>query len=152
MAEDVPALEAMMLIERDREKWSKAADWQAKRIAADPAAGPSEYCRLGELLLRMGDLASGERAFLTALEHEPYSYAAHRNLGELYRHQKMWKEARAHLQFVERYSPDTDAGTYVALTEVYRAIGDSSAAIAAIRKGLRIFPNDPELRRLAPVE
>jgi spermidine synthase len=148
----VPALEAMMLIERGREAWSKAADWQARRIAANHGAGPNEYCRLGELLLHMGDTAPAERAFLTALGREPYSYAAHRNLGELYRHRNLWPQARAQLEFVERYFPDTDPATYSALAEIYRAMGDSSAALAALRKGLRIFPNDADLRRLAPLE
>ncbi len=147
----VPALHDMMLIERDRKASPQAAHWQARRIAADSAAGPDEYCRLGEILVRMGELQRGERAFLTALEREPYSYAAHRNLGELYRQRKLWPQARAHLEFVVRYFPDVDPDTLVSLAEVYRAIGETAAAAAIVRKARRIFPGDADLRRLAPV-
>ena len=146
----LPALEAMMLIERDRKAWRQAIDWQARRIAADPSPGPNEYSRLGELLVRVGDFERGERAFQAALEHDSYSYAAHRNLGELYRTRKLWEQARTQLEFVVRFFPDTDSGTYVALAEVYRATGQVTAAIEILRKGLRIFPDDADLRRLAP--
>jgi len=148
----VPALHAMMSIERDREAWRQAANWQARRIAADPTAGPDEYCRLGELLLDMGDLARAESALLSGLEREPYSYAAHRNLGELYRQRKFWTQARKHLEFVVRYFPDTDAETYAALAEVYRATGDTGAANEILRKGRRIFPDDQELHSGAPLD
>ena len=148
----VPALHDMMVIERDRKAWPHAAAWQARRIAAAFAAGPDEYCRLGELLVRMGELQSGERAFLTALEREPYSYTAHRNLGELYRQRKLWPQARTHLEFAVRYFPDADADTFVSLAEVYRALGETTAAPEMLRKALRIFPGNADLRRLAPLD
>ena len=147
----VPALASMMRTERDREAWAEAAHWQARRIAADPAAGADEYSRLGELLIRMRELDRAETAFRAALEREPYSYAAHRNLSELYRDRKLWPQARAHLEFVVRYFPDTDAGAYATLAEVYRAMGNTTAAIEIVRKGQRIFPNDAALQRLAPL-
>jgi len=146
----LPALEGMMLTERERKNWQQAIGWQAQRIAANPAPRANEYSRLGELLVRLGDTPSAERAFLTALQRDPYSYAAHRNLGELCRDLQRWQQARAQLELVVRYFPDTDAGTYVSLAEVYRASGDTSAAMRILRKGLRIFPGDAQLRSLTP--
>ena len=145
----VPALESMMLLDRARERWQHAATWQARRIGVDPKADPLEYSRLGELLLRMGDTQRAEEAFFTTLEREPYSYAAHRNLGELYRQQKLWPKARQHLEFVVRFEPHRDAGSYLSLAEVYLSTGDTTAARKIIRKGLRAFPNDTPLQRLA---
>ena len=139
-----------MLVARGHEHWQQAADWQARRIAADSSAGLNEYCRLGELLVRLGELARGELAFLTALEREPYSYAAHRNLGQLYRRRMLWPQARAHLEFAVRYFPDNDPYIYASLAEVYRAMGDATAANRILRKGMRIFPGNADLRRLPP--
>ncbi len=145
----LPALETMASLARDRKDWSSAARWQTQRIQADPAAGADEYGRLGELLLRAGDLERAEAALRTALEREPYSYTAHRNLAELYRRRKLLEQARMHLEFVVRYFPDADSASYTALAEIYRAMGDAAAATELLRKGRRIFPGDAELRRHA---
>jgi spermidine synthase len=150
--EYVPALDAMMSLAREHKDWQRAADWQTRRIAADRAAGAEQYSRLGELLLRSGDLVGAERALGTALEREPYSYDAHRNLAELYRLRKLWPQARQHLEFIVRYSPDENAEVYAALAEVDRAMGDASAATEILRKGLRIFPHNAELRNLSPLD
>ncbi len=148
----VSALSGMMSAKRGEGAFREAVDWQAKRIAADPSASHVEYARLGELLIRAGDLQNGERYLLEALHREPYSYAAHRNLGGLYRSLKLWPQARAHLEFVARYFPDQDATTYTALAEVYRASGEVELVTKILRKGHRLFPDDPELARLALVQ
>ena len=88
---------------------------------------------------------------MTALEREPYSYAAHRNLAEIYVKKKQWDNAEAHFTFVERFHPDADAGTYVGLANVYRTTGRPQSAVEILRKGLRIFPGNAELQKLAPV-
>ncbi len=141
----LPALDALVLVERNRNHWTQALAWQTRRIAADPQAGPDEYCRLGELLLRMRDYPRAERALLDALAYEPYSYEAHRTLGQLYCEQKLWSQARPHLEWVLRFFPEVDAETYHALVEVYRATGDARRATEVARKGLRFFPRDATL-------
>ncbi len=144
-ADYVPALDAMALIERNRRSWQRAAEWQARRIAADPQPGPNEYCRLGEILMRMDDFPRAERALLEALAREPYSYAAHRDLGALYHDHKLWAEARSHLEWVLRFYPEADAETYRALVDLYRTTGKPSRAAEIARKGLRFFPQDEAL-------
>jgi tetratricopeptide (TPR) repeat protein len=148
----VPALHAMMLLAQDHKEWRQAAAWQLRRITVDPAAGAEQYARLGESLLRAGDFPGAERALNTALQREPYSYDAHRYLAALYRVRRLWPQARIHLEFIVRYSPDVNAETYTALAEVDREMGDTVAAMDILRKGRRIFPADAELRRLAPLD
>ncbi len=144
-----PAIEGMAEIERARQRWAEAARWQTLFISATTNAGHLSYARLGELRLRAGDPVGAERAMLTALEREPYGYAPHRNLGELYHLQQRWPEARRHLEFVVRHFPDANAGTYKVLAQVYAASGDAVAASEILRKGSRIFPEDDQLRRVA---
>jgi len=148
----ISAFHTMMLLARDRKDWPEAAAWQLRRITVEPTAGAEHYARLGELLLRAGDFAGAERALNTALEREPYSYDAHRYLATLCRVRRLWPQARTHLEFIVRYSPDVDAEIYTALAEVDREMGDPTAAMEILRKGRRIFPADAELRRLAPLD
>ena len=62
----------------------------------------------------------------------------------------LWPQARAHLEFAVRYFPDNDPDIYASLAEVYRAMGDATAANRILRKGMRIFPGNADVRRLAP--
>jgi uncharacterized protein HemY len=83
-----------------------------------------------------------------SISRDPYNFQSRMNLGELLSHQKKWAEARQHLEFVERHYPDGDAETYTLLYEIDQALGDPRAAADAVRFGLRIFPDNSELRRL----
>ncbi len=146
----VPALDAMARLARDRKDWRQAADWQARRIARDPAAGAEPYARLGDFLLHLEDFGGAERALETALEHDPYSYDAHRAFADYYRSRQLWPLARMHLEFIVRYAPDTDRQTYLVLADVDRAMGDTSQARQVLEKARRVFPLDPEPPRLTP--
>ncbi len=148
---NVPALRMITMISRDRGNWDLAAQWQAKLLKVKPDAEGDEYSRLGEILAQGGKVDLAERAFEVALQREPYSYAAHRNLAEIYVKNKQWDKAETHFRFVERFHPDTDAGTYLGLATVYRATGRPQSAVEILRKGLRIFPSNAELQKLAPV-
>ncbi|MBI3661969.1 MAG: fused MFS/spermidine synthase [Acidobacteria bacterium] len=147
----LPALRCMMRINRARENWDVAAEWQAGLLKLDPAPDADEFSRLGEVLMQGGKNDLAERAFFAALEKEPYSYAAHRNLGEIYLKKKLWDKAEPHFAFVVHFHPDADPGTYVGLAEVFRATGRPQSAVETLRKGLRIFPDSAEIQRLAPV-
>ena len=147
----VPALACMMRVNRARENWELAAQWQASLLKIKPDSAPDEYARLGEVLFQSGKLDLAERAFFVTLEKEPYSYAAHRNLGQIYVQKAMWEKAETQFAFVVRFHPDADAGTYVGLAGVYRATGRPQSADEIVRKGLRIFPDNADLKRLAAV-
>jgi len=67
----------------------------------------------------------------------------------LFRHEQLWTEAQEHLEFIRRYSPDADPGTYSLLYEVYTALGQPQAASEAVRFGLRLFPANAALEKLS---
>jgi tetratricopeptide (TPR) repeat protein len=142
-------MQCMMRVYRARENWALAAQWQASVLKIKPDSEPDEYSRLGEVLFQDGKYDLAERAFYVALEKESYSYAGHRNLGEIYLKKKLWDKAEAHLAFVVRFHPDTDPSTYSSLAEVFRATGRPESAAEILRKGLRIFPDNADLKRLA---
>ncbi len=147
----LPALRNMMMISRDRGNWELAAQWMASYLKLKPDADAEDYARLGEVLNLGGKEDLAVRAFLTALEKEPYSYAAHRNLAEIYMKKKLWDQAEANFKFVERFHPDLDAGTYLGLAAIFRATGRPQSAVEILRKGLRIFPDNADIKKLVPV-
>ena len=61
-----------MQFAHDLQDWTAAATVQAQLIAAMKSPPPIEYCRLGEFLLRAGNLPLAERALLEGIVHEPY--------------------------------------------------------------------------------
>ncbi|HEV8384541.1 MAG TPA: fused MFS/spermidine synthase [Candidatus Acidoferrales bacterium] len=147
----VPALHMLAQLDRDRQEWERAAQWQASLLKAKPDSAPDEYARLGEILLAGGKTQLAERAFLATLEREPYSYAAHRNLADLYAKSQQWDKAEMHYNLLERFHPDVDPGVYLGLAGVFRATGRPQEAVEILRKGVRIFPDNADLKKLAPV-
>jgi tetratricopeptide (TPR) repeat protein len=76
------------------------------------------------------------------LTKDPYSYACHLQLGELYRETDRFPLARQHLEFVVRFYPDTNPTVFASLASVYLNLGDAKAADAVLRKGRRVFPEE----------
>jgi tetratricopeptide (TPR) repeat protein len=79
---------------------------------------------------------------------DPYNLQTRANLGQLLSSQKKRTEARQNLEFVMRYFPDDDAAIYTLLFQIDNAMGDPRAAAEAVRFGLRMFPDDSDLKRL----
>jgi spermidine synthase len=138
--DSISALEGMVLVARGQKRWQEAAAWQKRRIDADSQDQAIQYAQLGALLLLSGDLPGAERALTKALEQEPCSFAAHRNLGALYLRRREWEKAEHHLELAARYLPAGDPNVYSMLAGTYRALGKRRAAEAALRKGHRLFP------------
>ena len=101
------------------------------------------------ILLRIRREQEGRDALQQSLALDPYNFKAHLYLGVLFRAEQLWTEAQAHLEFVRRYSPDADPGTYRLLYEVYMAQGQPRAAAEAIRFGLHLFPDNSNLQHLS---
>ncbi len=143
------ALASRVGFARDRRDWRASAQAQVEHIAAikDPPA--SEFCTLGDLWARAGNLTSAEEALRAGLEREPYSYLCHRELGEIDRIKRRFAAAREHLELVVRLYPEVDAGTYVSLALVYRAQEHPDQARDILGKGKRIFPKDPMISRMS---
>jgi tetratricopeptide (TPR) repeat protein len=144
----LPALESLRHLATDFSRWAEAEDLERRLIAADPHAGAAAYAQLADTLLRAGNSEGAHKAMEDCLARDPYNFQTHLNLGSLLRTQKKWAEARHHLEFVRRYFPDSDVGTYTLLFEVDNALGDPRAAADAVRFGLRMFPGNSDLQRL----
>ena len=146
--ENLRALTSLAKLDEDFSRWPEAEDLQRRLIAADPRAGAAAAAELAEILFREGKPDEAFRAMRACLALDPYNYQTQLNLGELLASQKKWVEARQHLEFVMRYYPDEDSEIYPLLFQADRALGDPSAAAKAVRFGLRMFPDNSELRRL----
>jgi spermidine synthase len=146
--QNVRAIQSLKQLDVDFSRWAEAEDLQRRLIAADPRAGAAAHAQLAEILLRAGKQEEAYRAMLDCLAQDPYNFQTHLNLGELLAKQKKWAEARVHLEFVMRHFPDEDEKIYPLLFQADTALGDSKAAAGAVRFGLRMFPNNSELKRL----
>ena len=147
--QNLEALATRAEFAREAQDWRGAAQAFAERIRLMNTSTASDYCRLGDLQARSGDLVSAARAFRTGIEKDPDSYLCHLELGEIARANGHLDEARQHLEFVERHYPDAAPGIYLSLAAVYRAQGDLSRVREILLKGGRVFPNDQAIARIA---
>ncbi len=143
------AVTGMLELSTVTKDWKQAARSQEERIALDPQMSCREYVRLGRDYLRAGDTADGMNWLEKAVERDSYCHPAHRTLAEQAIAAHRWAEARSHLEIFIRYAPDEDPTAYSSLAGVNVALGDLRSARAALEKGVRIFPGDANLRRLA---
>jgi spermidine synthase/Tfp pilus assembly protein PilF len=143
----LPALTDEMEFAVDRKDFRIALLAQLNRIAVMPDPPASEYCRLGAIWMKISNLAEAEPVLLRGALKDPYSYACHLELGELYRETGRFPLARQHFELVVRFYPDYDPTIFRSLAGVYVALGDSHSAKATLRKGLRLFPDDRELQK-----
>jgi spermidine synthase len=145
--QSIAVLSNLAILERSRSHWTEAIAWQNKRIAADPASVPPiealEF--LGDLSFRAGDYTSAARTYIDVLNRDPYFIHGHRVLGEILRRAQRWDEARSQLEVVIRYAPTRDPSQYLSLADIYRNLGRPRDAQLILQKGLRLFPEDPDL-------
>ena len=145
---NLQALESLRRLATDFSQWPEAEELERRLIAADPHAGAAAYAQVADTLLRAGDSGRAYKAMQDCLALDSYNFQTHLNLGSLLLTQKKWAEARQHLEFVRRYFPDSDVGTYTLLFQADNALGDPRAAAEAVRFGLRMFPGNSDLQRL----
>jgi len=120
-------------------------------MAAMKVPPASEFCTLGDLWARAGNLASAEEVLRVGLQREPYSYMCHRELGEIDRVKGRLAAAQENFEFVVRFYSEADSGTYLSLALVYRAQGHPDRGDRAqeiLEKGRRIFPNAQAISRM----
>jgi tetratricopeptide (TPR) repeat protein len=145
---NIPALKSLTRLDMDFTLWSEAESLMRRQIAADPSLGAAGYAQLAEILLRAGRLSEGYSAIEDCLALDPYNLRAHVYLGEVLARQKKWVEARKNIEFVKRYFPEADKTIYPLLFQIDNAMGDPRGAAEAVRFGLRMFPDNEELKRL----
>ena len=97
--------------------------------------------------MKLSNSTEAEPVLLRGISKDPYSYACHLELGELYRATGRTALARQNFEFVVRFYPDYDPAVFTALAGVYSDLADSRAASSILRKGLRLFPANPELEK-----
>jgi spermidine synthase len=120
------------------------AQLQRMKVIVHPPA--SEYCRLGAIWMKLGNLPQAEATFLEGLLKDWYSYPCNLDLGELFRETGRFSLARQHFELVVRFYPDYDPTVFLSLAGVYRSLEEPASAYAILRKGLRLFPDNPALR------
>ena len=143
----LPALTDEMQFAADRKDFRLSLIAQLNRMAVMPDPPASEYCRLGAIWMKLSNFTEAEPVLLRGISKDPYSYACHLELGELYRATGRTALARQNFEFVVRFYPDYDPAVFAALAGVYNDLADSRAAQAVLRKGLRLFPANPELEK-----
>jgi len=145
----LPALTDEMQFAADRKDFRIALIAQLNRMVVMPDPPASEYCRLGAIWMKLSNLAEAEPVLLRGISKDPYSYACHLDLGELHRATGRAALARQDFELVVRFYPDYDAAVFTALATVYNDLGNSRAAAAILRKGLRVFPGNADLEKAA---
>jgi spermidine synthase len=143
----LPALTDEMQFSADDLDFKVSLLAQLKRLAVMPDPPASEFCRLGAIWAKLGNAGEAESAFLKGIVKDPYSYACHLDLGELDRATGRYAVALQHFQLVVRFYPDYNPSVFRSLASVYQALDEPASAVAALRKGLRLFPDDPDLEQ-----
>jgi predicted membrane-bound spermidine synthase/Tfp pilus assembly protein PilF len=143
----LPALTDEMEFAAERQDFHIALLAQLNRMTVIPEPAAPEYCRLAAIWMKLGELREAEPVLQIGLRKDPYSYACNLEYAEVERESNHFAEARRRLEMVIRMYPDYDATTFRTLAGVDLILGDRRAARATLQKGLRFFPDDPELRQ-----
>lgn len=142
----LPALTDEMQFATDRYDYRIALIAQLKRMKLISHPPASEYCRLGAIWMKLGNLPEAELALLQGLLKDSYSYACNLDLGELFRETGRFSLARQNFELIVRFYPEYDPTVFLSLAGVYRSLEEPASADAILRKGLRLFPSDAALQ------
>ena len=142
----LPALEDEMELAAARKDFRTALTAQLRRMALMAHPPAYEYGRLGALWISAANVAEAEAALLKGLGQDPYCYACHFELGELYLETGKLSPAREHFAWVVRFFPDSDPVAFRSLVGIDLALRDQRAARSVLEEGLRLFPDDAGLR------
>jgi len=77
----------------DLGRWQEAVEAYKIAITLDPENGDL-YNRLGIVFFALDDPADAEESYLRAIEYSPWDAESYFNLGELYRAQRRWSNAK----------------------------------------------------------
>ncbi len=140
-----PAIEEEMGLTADHQDFDASLAAQRRRLAFMPDPPAYELGRLGALLIKTGNLTQAEAVLLKGLAKDPYCYACHFELGELYLRSANLRMARSNFKWVVRFFPDANAAAFRSLAGIDVLLGDPQAARAVLNEGLRLFPDDAVL-------
>jgi tetratricopeptide (TPR) repeat protein len=114
-----------------------------KLHASYPQTLPNAWNNLGLLATRAGNTDEAIGYFLDALRIDPQHFVALQNLGNAYRQEKRWGDARETLEHALVLKPQ-DAEANYALAMVFAQTDDSVRAYEYLQKALRARPDYAE--------
>jgi tetratricopeptide (TPR) repeat protein len=114
-----------------------------KLAASYPDTRPNAWNNLGLLATREGRTAEAISCFQEALRVSPDHLIALVNLGNAYRQQKQWEDARKTLERAVDVGPDDPEANY-SLGMVFAQLNDTDRAYDYLQRALRLRPTYPE--------
>jgi spermidine synthase/tetratricopeptide (TPR) repeat protein len=141
----LPALEEQMELADAQRDFRKALSAQLKRMALLPDAPAYEYGRLGALWLDVSNISEAKSALLKGLAKDPYCYACHFELGELFTRSNQLPLARRQFEWVVRFFPDSGPPVFTSLVVIDYSLKDTKSARSVLNEGLRLYPDDTAL-------
>jgi tetratricopeptide (TPR) repeat protein len=131
-------------LKQDKNAEARASFEQALKLTANyPDTAPNSWNNLGLLATREGRTADAVGYFQEALRASPDYWIALENLGNAYRQQKRWDEARATLERATAARPQDPEANY-SLAMVYAQADDTDRAYQYLHNALRLRPDYPE--------
>jgi Flp pilus assembly protein TadD len=123
---------------------ARASFEQALRLTASyPDTAPNAWNNLGLLAIREGRTTEAIQYFQEALRLSPDYWIALQNLGNAYRQQKRWDDARSTLERAVAARPH-DPETNYSLAMVYAQTDDTQRAYRYLQTALKLRPDYPE--------
>jgi tetratricopeptide (TPR) repeat protein/thiol-disulfide isomerase/thioredoxin len=114
-----------------------------KLTASYPETLPNAWNNLGLLKTREGKTAEAIPYFQEALKLSPDHLVALENLGNAYRAQKRWDEARKKLEHAVAVDPEDPEANY-SLGMVFAQLDDTRRAEEYLQRALKLRPDYPE--------
>jgi tetratricopeptide (TPR) repeat protein/peroxiredoxin len=111
--------------------------------ASYPTTLPDAWNNLGVIATREGRNAESIACFQQALKLNPHYLLSLDNLGNAYRLQKQWDDARKVLEQALQVAPD-DAEANYSLGMVFAQTGDNAKAYEHLQRALKARPDYPE--------
>jgi tetratricopeptide (TPR) repeat protein/peroxiredoxin len=121
----------------------QAFERATKASAAYPDTLPNAWNNLGLLATREGHAAEAIPYFNEALRENPDHLIALTNLGNAYRHERQWEQAKTVLAHAVEVAPGDPEANY-ALGMVYAQLNDSDHASEYLHQALQARPVYPE--------
>jgi Flp pilus assembly protein TadD len=131
-------------LKQDKNARARASFEQTLKLTASyPDTAPNAWNNLGLLATREGRTADAIGCFQEALRLSPDYWIALENLGNAYRQQKRWDEARAALERAVAARPQEPEANY-SLAMVYAQTDDTERAYRYLQIALKLRPAYPE--------
>jgi tetratricopeptide (TPR) repeat protein len=131
-------------LKQEKNRDARASFEQALKLTASyPDTVPNAWNNLGLLATREGRTSDAIGYFQEALRSSPDYWIALENLGNAFRQQKRWDEARAALERAVAARPREPEANY-SLAMVYAQTDDTARAYQYLQNALKLRPAYPE--------